>query len=265
MKRMILETSRLTAGYGKLMVLQEVSFAVKHKEIVALIGPNGSGKSTLIKSVCGLTTIFDGNIFYEGEEITGTRPDKMAHIGIGYVPQMSNVFSTLTVEENLEMGAVPRKDREEIKENINRTFSLFPVLEDRRRQRAGTLSGGERQMLAMARALMGRPRVLLLDEPTSSLAPSLAEQVFEKILEIRNEGVALVIVEQNARRTLRISDRGCVLVQGRKVYEGTPSEILNNEEIIKIYLGVATHSKPRITEDKRPIQTFTSNGPEKTG
>lgn len=230
----------MTAGYGKLAILNDVSFALKQREIVALIGPNGSGKSTLIKSVCGLTTIFGGNIFYEGKEITGTRPDRMAHIGIGYVPQVSNVFSALTVEENLEMGAVSRKNSDEVKEDMRSVFSLFSVLEDRRRQKARTLSGGERQMLAMARALMGKPRVLLVDEPTASLAPNLAEQVFQKLLEIRRKGVTIVVVEQNARRSLRISDRGCVLVQGKKAYEGTPSEILNNQEIIKIYLGVAT-------------------------
>lgn len=239
----MLETTKLIAGYGKLVILQRVSFDVKRKEIVALIGPNGSGKSTLIKSIFGLTTIFSGNVFYEGKEITGTRPDKMAHIGIGYVPQVGNIFSALTVEENLEMGAVPRKD-EEVKGDMQSVFNLFPVLRDRRRQRAGTLSGGERQMLAMARALMGKPRVLLLDEPTASLAPNLAEQVFEKILEIRRQGVALVIVEQNARRALRIADRGCVLIQGKKAYEGDPSEILDNEEIIKIYLGAATARGP---------------------
>jgi len=244
----MLETTKLIAGYGKLPVLQGVSFNVKRKEIVALIGPNGSGKSTLIKSVFGLATIFSGNVFYEGNEITGTRPDRMAHIGIGYVPQVGNIFSALTVEENLEMGAVPRKDGEEVKEDMQSAFNLFPVLEDRRRQKAGKLSGGERQMLALARALMGKPRLLLLDEPTSSLAPNLAEQVFERILEIRRQGVALVIVEQNARRALRISDRGCVLVQGKKAYEGSPSEILNNEEIIRIYLGVATRPRPQVIE-----------------
>jgi branched-chain amino acid transport system ATP-binding protein len=247
----MLETTGLTAGYGKLVVLQGVSFAVKPREIVALVGPNGSGKSTLIKSVCGLTTIFGGNIFYEGKEITGTRPDRMAHIGIGYVPQVNNVFSALTVEENLEMGAVPRNDPDEVESDMQSVFDLFPVLEDRRRQKAGTLSGGERQMLAMARALMGRPRLLLLDEPVASLAPSLAEQVFDKILEIRRKGVALVIVEQNARRTLRISDRGCILVQGKKAYEGTPKEILNNEEIIRIYLGVATRLSPKTKKEGR--------------
>jgi len=250
MDHMMLETTELTAGYGKLVILQGVSFAVKQREIVALVGPNGSGKSTLIKSICGLTTIFGGSVFYEGKEITGTRPDRMAHMGIGYVPQVNNVFSALTVEENLEMGAVPRNDRDEVKEIMQSVFSLFSILEDRRRQKAGTLSGGERQMLAMARALMGKPRLLLLDEPAASLAPRLAEQVFEKIFEIRRQGVALVIVEQNARRTLQISDRGCVLVQGKKAYEGTPSEILNNKEIIKIYLGVATRLGPKTMEEE---------------
>lgn len=236
----MLGTTGLTAGYGKLVVLHEVSFAVKQREIVALIGPNGSGKSTLMKSVCGLATIFDGSVFYEGKEITGTRTDEMARMRVGYVPQVDNVFSALTVEENLEMGAVPREEREEVEEDMQSVFSLFPILDRRRKQKAGTLSGGERQMLAMARALMGRPKVLLLDEPTASLSPNLVEHVFDKISEIRRQGAGLVIVEQNARRALRISDRGYVLVQGKNVCEGTPSEILNNEEIIKIYLGAST-------------------------
>ncbi len=215
----ILETKELTSGYGKLMIVQGISLQIKKGEIVSIIGPNGSGKSTLIKSIYGLTTIFSGQILFEGKEITRTRADLVTRLGIGYVPQINNVFTALTVEENLEMGAISLDEKAALKASIEEIYSLFPILGERRRQKAGTLSGGERQMLALARALIAKPRLLLLDEPTAALAPNLADQLFQKIVEIRGLGVTLIIVEQNARKALAISDRGFVLVEGRVVFE----------------------------------------------
>ncbi|HDJ89896.1 MAG TPA: ABC transporter ATP-binding protein, partial [Thermoprotei archaeon] len=232
----ILDIVDLYSGYGKLTIIQGVSLYVRDGEIISIIGPNGSGKTTLIKTVFGLTRIFSGKIFYNNIDITGKKPHIIASMGIGYVPQRDNVFTELTVEENLEIGAyLNHVDKiDDIREKI---FQMFPILSERRKQKAGTLSGGERQMLAIGRALMSEPKLLLLDEPTAALAPKIVKQLLKKISEIRDQGVTIVLVEQNARSALEISDRGYVLVTGRKVLEDESKRLLSNPDLGKIYLG----------------------------
>lgn len=242
MNEPILETKNLVSGYasgyGKITIIHGVSIRVNRGDIFALIGPNGSGKSTILKSIYGLAQIYEGKVFFKGEDITHTRTDLLTGRGMGYVPQMRNVFPDFTVEENLEMGTLRIGDKRAPLYEMREVFELFPILKERKRHKARTLSGGERQMLAVAISLMGKPELLFLDEPTASLAPLVAEEVLDKIKEVRSKGVTLVVVEQNARMLLRIADRGCVLVQGKKVYEDTSERILNNDEIIRIYLGL---------------------------
>ena len=232
----ILDIVNLYSGYGKLVIVQGVSLYVEDEEIVSIIGPNGSGKTTLIKTIFGLTRIFNGKIVYNNTDITGIKPHIIARMGIGYVPQTNNVFTELTVEENLEIGGYLNHVNgvNDFKEKV---FQLFPILRERRKQKAGTLSGGERQMLAIGRALMSKPKLLLLDEPTAALAPKIVKQLLKKILEIRDQGTTIILVEQNARSALEISDRGYVLVTGKKVLEGNSKKLLNNPNLGKIYLG----------------------------
>lgn len=233
----MLEIKNLVSGYGKLAIIQDISFTVNKGDFVAIVGPNGSGKSTLVKSVLGITNVFEGSIAFEGKEITRRKPENIATMGVGYVPQISNVFGDLTVMENLEMGGVIIRGREKKAKLLERIVTLFPILRARERQKAGLLSGGERQMLAVGRALMAEPRLLILDEPTAALAPIVAEQVFQKLVEIREMGVTLVLVEQNARKALSFANRGLVLVQGKKAFEGSPDEISKDQEIIRLFLG----------------------------
>jgi ABC-type branched-subunit amino acid transport system ATPase component len=225
----------ISAGYGRVQVLDGVSLDVGAREAVALLGPNGSGKSTLVKTVMGLTTLYEGSITWEGDEITTVPAWKLAVRGIGYVPQVDNVFVRLGVEEQLELGGLrlPKKQR---REQIAQVYELFPELAERRRIAAGSLSGGERRMLAVGAALMERPRLLVLDEPTSDLAPVAIDLMFEKIVQIRAEfNVALLLVEQNVRRALELSTRVCVLVRGTKVVDRDSSTV-DEEELGPIFL-----------------------------
>ena len=231
----VLEVKNLISGYGETDILQDVSMKLDEKEIVSIIGPNGAGKSTLLKTIFGILTPRQGVVQLQDEEITGLSPDKIVRKGMSYVPQVDNVFPSLTIQENLEMGAFVRTD--DYRDRLQEMYDLFPLLKDRKNQKVGSLSGGQRQMVAMGRALMLDPKVLLLDEPSASLAPLLVGMIFEKIVDINKTGVAIVVVEQNARETLKISDRGYVLAMGRKVFEDTGKAILENEEVGKLYLG----------------------------
>ena len=227
----------IVGGYGKAVVVQGVSMELRPNELVALVGPNGSGKSTFLKSVYGLATLFDGRVFLDGTDITSLGPEEKSALGIQYVPQVDNTFPDLRVRENLEMGAYLERDVREIRRRTQEVYDLFPVLGERKEQRAVTLSGGERQMLAIWRALMARPRVLLLDEPTAALAPKMVEELFRRILAVRDSGVAVLLIEQHAKKALGIADRGVVLVAGRKAMEGTGREILANESLKVVFLG----------------------------
>lgn len=232
----LLEVENVYAGYIKdLDILQGVNFKIYPGELVAVIGPNGAGKSTLAKTIFGLLSPHQGTITFKGENIAGLKSDRIVQRGMCYVPQIANVFPSLTVEENLEMGAFIRNiSLQPLKDKI---FATFPVLAKRRRQRAGTLSGGERQMLAMGKALMLEPSLLLLDEPSAALSPILVTNVFEQIKQINQGGTAIVLVEQNARKALEMSDRGYVLENGRDRFSGPGSELLNDPKVGELYLG----------------------------
>jgi ABC-type branched-subunit amino acid transport system ATPase component len=231
----LLAAQDVSSGYDQMEILHEVSLEVGEAEIVTLIGPNGAGKSTLLKTLFGLLRPRGGRIRFRGDDITGLPPTAMVRRGVSYVPQTENVFPSLTVEENLELGAVTRTD--DFRPRMAEVMSLFPVLAERRRQRVGTLSGGERQMVAMGRALMLDPVLLLLDEPSSGLAPLLVEAVFSKIVEINRSGVAILLVEQNAREALEFSSRAYVLAGGQKRLEGPAAAVLQDEEVGRLYLG----------------------------
>ncbi|OGF53208.1 MAG: ABC transporter ATP-binding protein, partial [Candidatus Fraserbacteria bacterium RBG_16_55_9] len=204
-------------------------------EIVALIGPNGAGKSTLMKTIFGLLCPRSGTITYQGKNICGWTPDQVVRLGICYVPQTENVFPSLTARENLEMGAFIRKD--DFSSRMEEIFQIFPDLRAFQNKKAGSLSGGQRQMLAMSRALMLDPKVLLLDEPSAGLAPKLVELIFDKIVDINRTGVSILMVEQNAKHALRLSNRGYVLATGRNRFEGAGQDLLNDPEVARLYLG----------------------------
>jgi len=234
----MLEIKNLVSGYGKLAIIQDVSFKVDAGDFVAIVGPNGSGKSTLVKSILGLTNIFEGTITFEGMNITNWKPEKIAKLKLGYVPQLGNVFPDLSVSENLELGGVTVRDERQKRKMRELVVELFPILKSRSGQRAGLLSGGERQMLAVGRALAAEPKLLILDEPTAALAPLVAEQLFQRLMEIRQKlNVTIILVEQNARKALGLANRGLVLVQGKSAFEGTPDQISKDKDIIRLFLG----------------------------
>ena len=231
----LLETEGVVAGYvPEVDILDGVSVNVKEGEIVTIVGPNGAGKSTLIKTIFGLLRPREGRIVFRDEDIAGRRPHDITRLGLNYVPQLDNVFPSLTVEENLEMGSL---DRSRTKDQRERMYELFPRLGERRSQAAGTMSGGERQMVAMAMALMPDPQVLLLDEPSAGLAPAFVDAIFEKTQQVNQEGVTIVMVEQNARRALAMSNRGYVLDLGKDRFEGPGKDLLEDPKVAELYLG----------------------------
>tara|TARA_Y100001970_G_scaffold219154_1_gene268852 strand:+ start:465 stop:1178 length:714 start_codon:yes stop_codon:yes gene_type:complete len=235
MSKTILECNGIAAGYVKgLNILQGVDLVVHEGEIVSIIGPNGAGKSTLLKAIMNLIRVSAGRFYINGIEKTNISTHKIVLEGIGYVPQVENVFPSLTIEENLEIGAWSVSNKKESLKNI---YSTFPMLSDRKKDKAGNLSGGQRQILALARALITSPNLLLLDEPSAGLSPVAIGEVFDSIKEINDSGVSILLVEQNAKRALAFSDRGYVLDQGRNAYQGRGEELLNDSRVIDLYLG----------------------------
>jgi branched-chain amino acid transport system ATP-binding protein len=236
----LLELRDISAGYGSIQILHEVSLHVGEGEVVSVIGPNGAGKSTTFKVIMGLIDHLGGEILFDGRNLIGQRPDRILGLGLGYVPQGRVVFTQMTVRENLEMGAYLERDRKKLQASMDYVFSLFPRLRERARQLAGTMSGGEQQMLAMGRALMMRPRMMMLDEPSLGLSPRFVDEVFDRIVDLTRDGLTVMLVEQNAARALEISTRAYVLELGRNRFEGSGQELLDNPEIRRLYLGGAT-------------------------
>ncbi len=231
----VLQAQDVFAGYGEVEILHGVSLAVGEGEVVAIIGPNGAGKSTLLKAIFGLVSIHSGSVQLMGQDVTNSAPDSIVRSGMSYVPQTENVFPSLTINENLEMGAFVRRDG--LRDRLERVYDLFPDIASRRGERAGRLSGGQRQMLALARALMLDPDVLLLDEPSASLSPKMVDSIFDKCGDINRGGTAILLVEQNAKEALGFSSRAYVLAVGENRFEGASQSILDNEEVGKLYLG----------------------------
>lgn len=231
----ILTVESVTVGYGEADILFGVSMKVEKGQIVSIIGPNGAGKSTLLKTIFGCLRPKSGRIFLKNEDITGLKPDEIVRKGISYVPQVENIFPTLTVIENLEMGAFIRND--DYQPRIEEILELFPVLRKKKNQKAGLLSGGERQMVAMGRALMLDPQIILLDEPSAGLAPKFVSMIFEKIREINSTGVAVILVEQNAKEALQMADHGYVLANGQNVLDDRADKLLANKKVRELYLG----------------------------
>ena len=228
-------SSNMTGGYGGVDILNNCGIEVNQGEISVVVGPNGAGKSTAMKAMLGMISLKSGEIVLNGKDISDLTPEDRVAQGISFVPQTMNIFSELTVKENLEMGAFLRNDN--INKTIEDVYGLFPVLNDKKNQLAGELSGGQRQQVAVGRALMTKPSVLMLDEPTAGVSPIVMDELFDRIIEIKNTGVAIIIVEQNAKQALSIADFGYVLVGGKNRFTGRGSELLNNPEVRKAFLG----------------------------
>lgn len=229
----------LVTYYGAVQILKGVNLQARRGEITVIIGPNGAGKSTVLKAICGIVKVSEGRITYQGRDITNIKPQRLVHIGIGFVSQGRAVFPSLTVEENLKMGAYIRRDREGVKKDIQQIYERFPQLEKQQHTQAALLSGGGQQLLALARALMTRPQLLVLDEPSLGLSPQMIEVILEKIREINQAGTTILMVEQNAHMALEIAHRGYVLELGENRLEGSGAELLNNPTVKKLYLGEA--------------------------
>ncbi|MFO1142113.1 MAG: ABC transporter ATP-binding protein [Amaricoccus sp.] len=225
----------MTGGYGGADILHDCTIAVDKGEIAVIVGPNGAGKSTAMKAVFGMLNLRSGQVRLDGQDITGLSPQQRVHAGMGFVPQVANVFTSMSVEENLEMGAYIRDD--DFSGTMEQVFALFPILKQKRKQPAGQLSGGQRQQVAVGRALMTQPKVLMLDEPTAGVSPIVMDELFDKILEVAATGLAILMVEQNARQALNIADRGYVLVQGRNRYTDTGEALLADPEVRRTFLG----------------------------
>ena len=230
-----LSCTNMTGGYGGENIIHGCDIEVDRNQIVVIVGPNGAGKSTAMKAMLGMISLKEGSLILDGSDISKLTPQDRVAAGIAFVPQTMNIFSELTVEENLEMGAFLREDN--VKETIEEIYNLFPAMKDKRNQLAGELSGGQRQQVAVSRALMTRPKVLMLDEPTAGVSPIVMKEIFERIITIKNSGVAIVIVEQNAKQALNIADFGYVLVGGENKFSGEGQALLNNQEVRKSFLG----------------------------
>ena len=233
----LLRAEGMTAGYGKMAILHDVTLEVRSGEMVSVIGPNGAGKSTAFKTIVGFLRPTSGRVVFDSQDIAGLRPDQVLVRGLAYVPQGRMVFPQMTVRENLEMGAYIERDGARIRQALDRVCALFPILGERRSQTAGTMSGGEQQMVAIGRALMTTPKLIMLDEPSLGLAPKFVTLIFDKLTEMKRAGFTLMVVEQNAARALAVADRGYVLELGRNRFEGTGAALLADPEVKRLYLG----------------------------
>ena len=225
----------MTGGYGATNILNSCNISVEKGEIAVIVGPNGAGKSTAMKAIFGMLSLREGRVLFNDEDITALNPQDRVRKGMGFVPQTHNVFPTMTVEENLEMGAFIRED--DFRHTMEQVFDLFPILKQKRRQPAGELSGGQRQQVAVGRALMTQPQVLMLDEPTAGVSPIVMDELFDRIIDVAHTGIAILMVEQNAKQALNIADKGYVLVQGANAYTDTGEALLANPEVRRTFLG----------------------------
>ncbi|MBX9131723.1 ABC transporter ATP-binding protein [Bifidobacterium adolescentis] len=233
----MLEVKDLSVSYGAIEAVKDISFTVNAGEIVSLIGANGAGKTTTLHTITGLVPAKSGSVMYNGVDLLKTHNNKIVTLGMAHIPEGRHVFTRMSVEENLEMGAFSLKDQSDLKKDLDMVYGLFPRLKERRNQKAGTLSGGEQQMLAMGRALMSHPKTILMDEPSMGLSPKLVKEIFSIIRKLHEQGITILLVEQNAKMALSIADRAYVLETGRITMEGDAKELLNNEQVRKAYLG----------------------------